>query len=82
MIKLAKALGKEDADKAQDFITALDGLMAACGVHDLKMSDYGIHPDEFPAMVASARAMGGLFMADPTELTDDQLLKIYQDSYQ
>ena len=81
MIKLAKALGKEDADKAQDFITALDGLMAACGVHDLKMSDYGIHPDEFPAMVASARAMGGLFMADPTELSDDQLLKIYQDSY-
>lgn len=81
MIKLAKALGREDASQAQDFITALDDLMKACGVEDLKMSDYGITPEEFPAMVASARAMGGLFGADPAELSDEQLLKIYQDSY-
>ena len=81
MIKLAKALGKTDATQAQDFIVALEQLMIACGVSELKMSEYGITPEEFPEMVASARAMGGLFAADPAELTDDQLLKIYQDSW-
>ena len=81
MIKLAKALGKTDATQAKDFIDALEQLMIACGVDELKMSEYGIVPEEFPEMVASARAMGGLFAADPAELTDEQLLKIYQDSW-
>ena len=72
---------KEDADKAEDFLTALTSLMAACGVDALKMSDYGIQREEFPAMVASARAMGGLFGADPAQLSDAQLLKIYEESY-
>ena len=81
MVKLAKALGKEDAASARDFVVALDSLMQACGVDALKMSDYGITPEEFPKMVASARAMGGLFAADPVMLTDEQLLKIYQESY-
>ena len=81
LIKLAKALGYDKAGKAEDFITALDELIKACNVDELKMSDYGITPAEFKEMVASARAMGGLFGADPTELSDEQLLKIYEESY-
>ena len=81
MIKLARALGISDADKAEDFITALDKLMNDCGVGELKMSDYGISPDEFPAMMRNAREMGGLFSADPTELSDDDIIEIYKDSY-
>ena len=81
MVKLAKALGKENARSARDFVDALDLLMKACGVDELKMSDYGITSEEFPEMVKSARAMGGLFAADPVTLSDEQLLKIYQESY-
>ncbi|MGG7153488.1 iron-containing alcohol dehydrogenase, partial [Clostridium neonatale] len=65
-IKMAKALGMEDAKSPEDFITMLVKLQEACGVADLKMSDYGIEKDEFDKMAKNAReTMGGLFMCDP-----------------
>lgn len=82
MIRMAKALGKENATQAMDFVTCLTELMDACGVGELKMSDYGISLDEFEKMVANARAtMGGLFHNDPVALTDEDCLAIYQASY-
>lgn len=36
-VDMAKFLGKEDATKPEDFITALTDLQKACGVADLKM---------------------------------------------
>ena len=48
-----------------DFIAALVELQEQCGVADLKMSDYGIKPDEFMTLAQNARAtMGGLFFCD------------------
>ncbi len=58
-IEMAKLMGMEDADKPEDFITALVKLQEDCGVADLKMSDYGIDPSEFPKMVQNARDMYG-----------------------
>lgn len=59
-IKMAKALGMEDAKSPEDFITMLVKLQEACGVADLKMSDYGIQKDEFDKMAKNAReTMGG-----------------------
>lgn len=46
-IKMAKAMGISNADKPEDFITALVKLQEDCGVADLKMSDYGFTSDEF-----------------------------------
>lgn len=81
-IEMARAMGKVNADKPEDFIAALKEMQAACGVDNLKMSDYGITPDEFPKMVQNTRdAMGFLLQFDPTPLTDDDMLKIYQQSY-
>jgi alcohol dehydrogenase len=81
-ITMAKAMGKENATKAEDFLTALAELQQACGVADLKMSDYGIRPDEFPAMAKNARAtMGGLFLCDPTKLPEADVINIYEKSY-
>ena len=37
---MATALGKRDAATAMDFVDALRELQRACGVADLKMSDY------------------------------------------
>lgn len=36
-IEMAKLMGKENAEKAEDFVTALVALQEACGVADLKM---------------------------------------------
>lgn len=81
-IDMARFMGNADADKPEDFLTALANLQKACGVDQLKMSDYGITPDEFPKFAKNAReVMGGLFEADPAKLTDDDLVKIYKESY-
>ena len=81
-IDMAKAMGKEDATEAMDFVTALVDLQKACGVDELKMSDFGITPDEFPKFAANARStMGILFKMDRIELTDEDLVKIYTESY-
>ena len=41
-IEMAKAMGMPEAKEPMDFITALAKLQEACGVAELKMSDYGI----------------------------------------
>lgn len=82
MVDMAKALGKEDAKEAMDFVHALVDLQKACGVDTLKMSDYGITVAELPALVENARrTMGGLFGVDPMVLTDEDCLTIYRNSY-
>ena len=81
-IDMAKAMGKTDAKEPMDFVTALVDLQKACGVEDLKMSDYGITPEEFPKFVANARStMGILFKMDRLTLTDEDLVEIYTASY-
>ena len=81
-IKMAKAMGIENADKPEDFITALVALQEACGVADLKMSDYGIEKSECMPLAVNAReTMGGLFLANPCELNDEDCAGIFEKSY-
>lgn len=81
-VKMAKALGMENADKADDFITALEKLQNDCGVGDLKMSDFGIEKIEADVIAANAReTMGGLFEADPCELGHEDCAEIVKKSY-
>jgi alcohol dehydrogenase len=48
----------------------------------LKMSDYGIKYDELEKYARNAReTMGGLFDMDRTSLSDEDVLKILQNSY-
>lgn len=81
-VKMARAMGIENADKPEDFITALAALQEACGVADLKMSDYGIEKSECMTLVVNAReTMGGLFLANPCELNDKDCAGIFEKSY-
>lgn len=81
-IRMAQALGKSDATQPMDFIEALRELMNACGVLDLKMSDYGITPDEFEKMARNARnTMGRLFLNDRQPLTEADCVQIYSKSF-
>lgn len=81
-ITMAKAMGIKDANRAEDFITALVDLQKACGVADLKMSDYGITPDEFDKIATNAReTMGGLFAANPCEMTHEDVVEVLRKSY-
>ena len=81
-IRMAQALGMTDAKEPADFVRALVKLQEACGVADLKMSDYGIKPDEFETMAHNAKsAMGWLFDHDPLPLSIEDCVAIYMASY-
>lgn len=81
-VRMAQALGMKDATKPEDFLTVLTKLQEACGVADLKMSDYGITPDEFDMIATNAlETMGGLFAANPCEMTHADCVEVLRKSY-
>lgn len=81
-VELARLLGMPDATQPQDFISALVRLQEACGVDDLKMSDYGITSDEFETFMRNTReVMGIMFSADRVQMSDDDIIQIFADSY-
>jgi alcohol dehydrogenase len=81
-VQMAKAMGMEDAKEPMDFITMLVKLQEDCGVADLKMSDYGIRPEEFETLAKNAKeTMGGLFLCDRSELSIEDCVAIYEASY-
>ncbi len=82
MIKMAKAMGVENAASGKDFIKALDDLIASVDCADLKMSEAGITEEEiklYPKRVHEV--LGGDITADPLPLSDDDYLEIYQKSF-
>ncbi|MDR2038993.1 MAG: iron-containing alcohol dehydrogenase [Bacteroidales bacterium] len=81
-IRMAQAMGMEDAKEPMDFITALVKLQEACGVAGLKMSDYGITPGEFETLAINAKeTMGGLFAADRYDMSVEDCISIYKAAY-
>ena len=81
-VKMARAMGMPDAEKPEDFLTALVALQKACGVDNLKMSDYGIEKSECMALAVNAReTMGGLFLANPCEMTDADCAGVFEKAY-
>lgn len=81
-IKMARVMGIPDADKPEDFITALVNLQKECGVDDLKMSDYGFKPEESMTLAVNAReTMGGLFLSNPCEMSNEECAGIFDRSY-
>lgn len=82
MIKMAKAMGVENPTSGQDFIKALDDLIASIGCADLKMSAEGITEEElnlYPAKVHEV--LGGDITADPLPLSDEDYLTIFRNAY-
>ena len=81
-VKMARVMGIPGADKPEDFITALVQLQKDCGVNDLKMSDYGITTDEFMTLAVNAReTMGGLFLANPCPMSDEECAGVFEKAY-
>ena len=81
-VRMARVMGMPEADKSEDFLTALTRLQEACGVADLKMSDYGIKPEEFETLMRNTcEVMGIMFTSDRVQMTDDDIMEIYRKSY-
>lgn len=81
-VKMARLLGKIDASRPEEFLTALEALMKACKVDNLKMSDYNIKKEDLKNITTTAYdTMGFLFECDREELDFKNALKIYEKSY-
>ena len=81
-VKMARVMGMPDADKPEDFLTALVELQRACGVDNLKMSDYGFTREECATLARNAReTMGKLFAANPCEMTHEECTAIFERTY-
>lgn len=81
-IKMARVMGIPNADKAEDFITALVQLQKECDVDNLKMSDYGFEKSESMTLAVNAReTMGGLFLSNPCPMSDEECAAVFDKSY-
>jgi len=82
LIAMAKALGKTDAACAMDFVEALVDLQKACGVDNIKMSDFGIKKEDLRAYAKNAQfATGNMFGNDWITLSEDDCVAIYEAAY-
>ena len=82
LVTLARAMGRENAETPMDFVNALVDLQKACGVDQLKMSDYGLKREDIPAMEQNAReTMGMLFAADAFTLSTEDCVRIFEEAY-
>lgn len=81
-MKMAETMTGKKSARPSDFLEALESMQKQCGVHEIKMSDYGITPEDFNKMKENARmTMGGLFACDPRPITGDEILDIFRKSY-
>jgi len=81
-VRMAQAMGMEDAREPMDFIMALSKLQEDCGVADLKLSDYGVTPDDFHTIAVTAKDINGkLFEADRYNLSVDDCVEIFKAAY-
>ncbi|MDO4507623.1 MAG: iron-containing alcohol dehydrogenase [Spirochaetales bacterium] len=81
-IKMARVMGFPESNNPQDFVTALIELQKACGVSDLKMSDYGFEKSECMTLAKAARNLqGGLYAANPCETSDEDIAGIFERSF-
>ena len=82
LIDLSRALGHTDAAKPEDFISALTNLQKRCNVYELRLSGYGVKPEDFGKIADNAiDTMGGLFRVDPRPLTREDMIEILRESY-
>lgn len=82
MVRMARALGAEDAKEPADFVKALHALRVSCGVYDLKMSDYGVTEEDLPKFAENAiTAMAILFGNERVPVSREECLEIYRRSY-
>ena len=81
-VKMARVMGMPDADRPEDFLTALIAFQKACGADDLKMSDYGIEKSECMTLAVNAReTMGGLFLANPCKMSDEDCAGVFEKAF-
>lgn len=81
-MKMAEVMTQSKSNRASDFVEALVRMQKECNVDQLALSQWGIQEQDFERFAANARStMGGLFAFDPHQLTDEEIIQIYKESF-
>ena len=81
-MKMFEIMTEKKSARPSDFVDALMYLQKNAVVDGIKLSDYGITPDDFPRFADNAvNTMGGLFAFDPRPLDRAEIIDIYAKSY-
>lgn len=79
---MAEVMTQSKSNRASDFVEALVRMQKECNVDQLALSQWGIQEQDFERFAANARStMGGLFAFDPHQLTDEEIIQIYKESF-
>jgi alcohol dehydrogenase len=84
---LAAAMGAQvdtlpEARRPFAFVAALETLIAAAGLAEEKLSDYGVRTADIPGMASNAlSAMGGLFAVTPVKQEQADVVRIFERAY-
>ncbi len=82
LAKMAEAMTGEKTNDPNDFIIALQNMQKACGVDSIALSNWGVESNKFDELAENARAtMDGLFLLDRRDLSHDDVVEIYKESY-
>lgn len=80
-MKMAETMTEKKSCRPSDFIDALRIMKKACGMDNIKLSDWGIKHEDLPKIVEKARyAAGSTFKLDPRPMSDDELMSILENS--
>lgn len=79
---MARVMGEEGSLDAQSFLTALHKLLSACGVADLKMTEWGLKKEDAKMLAETAfYIMPGMFeYNDRYHLTVDECASIFEEA--
>lgn len=81
-MKMYEVMTEKKSARPSDFVDALVYMQEQCEVADIRLSEFGIMPEDFPRFADNAvNTMGGLFMNDPRQLTNQEVIQIYAESY-
>ncbi len=84
---LARAMGRSvdvlsESERPMAFIAGLRELIRSVGLDGEKLRDYGVQREDLPKFTANAfYAMGSLFDITPVELTQHDVIEIYEQAY-
>lgn len=84
---MAVAMGADvsslsETEQAEAFVSAMQEMQRACGVSELKMSDYGIRFDEMETLARNAhKTMSNLFAMDRYTLSLKETVGIFEAAY-
>lgn len=78
---IARAMGEENVNSPTAFITALKKLIAAVGLNDLKLSEWGLAKTDAEMLAENSfAAMGALYELDPVVLTKEDACSIINEA--